>query len=233
MNFSRFFFCILLAALPAAGTDLTGFPFQNESLRYAIKWPSGVSMGEVTVGATKADGGWRFDLNFNAGVPGFTFNDTYRSTADAQLCSSELERTMVHGTKKVTEKTTFDQKRNMAERRTINPDGGGRSELQLPNCAQDALAYQFLARREMGQGKIPPSGKVFFGNGYEVRTQYTGAMDIPINGKQVTTDHLNVSIKGPASDLTVEVFYARDAARTPLLIKIPVSIGKVSVELVR
>ena len=62
---------------------------------------------------------------------------------------------------------------------------------------------------------------------------YTGAQDIPVAGKPIVTDHLNVSVKGPASDFTFEIFYARDAARTPLLIKIPVSVGTVSLELVR
>jgi hypothetical protein len=42
-----------------------------------------------------------------------------------------------------------------------------------------------------------------------------------------------VSVKGPKSDFTVEVFYARDAARTPLLIRIPQPVGTLSMELVR
>ena len=105
--------------------------------------------------------------------------------------------------------------------------------MQIPACAEDALTYFFLARREMGQGRTPPAAKVYFGGPYEVRAQYTGAMDVTIGGRAETTDHVNVSIKGPASDFTVEVFYARDAARTPLLFKVPVSIGSVTVELVR
>jgi hypothetical protein len=47
------------------------------------------------------------------------------------------------------------------------------------------------------------------------------------------TDHVLVSIKGPKSDATAEIFFARDAARTPLLVKVPLSLGTVSVELVR
>jgi hypothetical protein len=85
----------------------------------------------------------------------------------------------------------------------------------------------------MGQGRVPPAGKVFFGSGYDVKTVYTGAQDIQVAGKPAVTDHVNVSVKGPASDFTFEIFYARDAARTPLLIKIPVSVGTVSLELVR
>jgi hypothetical protein len=115
----------------------------------------------------------------------------------------------------------------------LNPEGGGKSELQLPACAKDALAYSFLTRQEMGQGRVPQAAQIFFGGPYDVRVDYTGAMDIPSGGKTVTTDHVNVYIKGPASNLTVEVFYARDAARTPLLYKVPVSVGTVSLELVR
>jgi hypothetical protein len=233
MNLPRCFFVVWFSA-SAAGADLTGFPFQNETLRYAVKVGGGASLGEATVSAAKADrAGWRFDLNFNAGLPALQFSDTYRALADAQLCSSELERTMSHGARKVTEKTTFDQKTQIAERRTLNPAGGGKSELQLPVCAEDALTYSFLARREMGQGRVPQAARVFFGSGYDVRMQYTGAMDIPAGAKSETTDHVNVFIKGPASDLTVEVFYARDPARTPVLFKIPVSVGTITLELVR
>jgi hypothetical protein len=85
----------------------------------------------------------------------------------------------------------------------------------------------------MGQGRVPAATRVFFGAGYDAKMVYTGAMDIPVAGKPVTTDHVNVSVKGPASDFTFEIFYARDPARTPLLIKIPVSVGTVSLELVR
>ena len=46
------------------------------------------------------------------------------------------------------------------------------------------------------------------------------------------TDHVTVSLKGPKSDTAVEVFFARDAARTPLAIRIPVQMGKLSLELV-
>jgi hypothetical protein len=40
-------------------------------------------------------------------------------------------------------------------------------------------------------------------------------------------------VKGPKAEFIVEVYYARDAARTPLLIKIPQTAGTLSLELVR
>ena len=57
--------------------------------------------------------------------------------------------------------------------------------------------------------------------------EYTGAQDIPVAEKPAVTDHVDVTVKGPAADFTFEIFFARDAARTPLLIKIPLSVGTV------
>ena len=226
---------LVCAPLILAADQLTGFPFQNETLRYRVVWPGGSSLGDVTLTAHKsADGGWDFDMSTTAGIPLVPISDKYKSSAAGMdLCSSTLTREISHGTKKVIEKTEFDQKNNQAHRQTTVPAGGGKTEFAIPTCGRDALTFQYLARREMGQGRVPPAGKVFFGSGYEVKSVYTGAQDIPVAGKPTTTDHVNVSVKGPASDFTFEIFYARDPQRTPLLIRIPVSIGTVSLELVR
>ncbi len=220
--------------LPAAD-QLTGFPFQNETLRYRVIWPGGGSLGDVTMTAHKAsEGGWDFGMSTTVGVPVVPISDQYKSSASGvDLCSSTLRREISHGNKKVVEKTEFDQKNTRAQRQTVVPAGGGKSEFDIPSCGRDALTFQYFARREMGQGRVPPAGKVFFGSGYQVKMDYTGAQDVPVKGKPVVTDHVNVGVKGPASDFSFEIFYARDAARTPLLIKIPVSVGTVSLELVR
>jgi len=54
-----------------------------------------------------------------------------------------------------------------------------------------------------------------------------------VGDKKVPTDHLNVSIKGPKADVHFEVFYARDAARTPLQIRVPLKMGTFTLDLVR
>jgi hypothetical protein len=46
-------------------------------------------------------------------------------------------------------------------------------------------------------------------------------------------DRILATIKGPTSNLTVEIFFARDAARTPLLAHIPLTLGSFTVELIR
>jgi hypothetical protein len=42
-----------------------------------------------------------------------------------------------------------------------------------------------------------------------------------------------VTVQGPASEITFEMFFARDAARTPLVIRVPLSPGMFSLELAR
>jgi hypothetical protein len=211
----------------------TGFPFQDESLRYSINWPSGLSLGEAVFTAHRAASGWSFDATVSAGVPGFSISDRYQSSSTADLCSLKLERTISHRSKKTEEKTTFDQEKGTAHRVTVFPKDGGQSDLDIPTCGRDALAFIYFARREMGQGRVAPAQKIFLGSPYSVRLEYTGSMTVPVADKQVVTDHVLVYLKGPKADFNFEIFFARDAARTPLLIKVPLSMGTFSMELVR
>jgi hypothetical protein len=220
-------------ALAPAAVAQTGFPFQDETLHYSINWPSGLSLGDASLTAHRTSGGWEFAMTVDAGIPGYPVADKFRSSATADLCSLEFERGISHGSKKSSEKTTYDQKKGVAQRATLVPAGGGKSEIDIPSCARDALAFAYYARRELGQGRVPPADKVFFGAAYSVRMDYTGAQTITVGDKPSVTDHLVVSMKGPKSDTSFEIFYARDAARTPLAIRIPVSVGTLSVELVR
>jgi hypothetical protein len=227
---------MLAAALPLVAADptLTGFPFTDESLHYSINWPSGLSLGDANLTAHHSPAGWSFDVTVDAGIPGFSLADKYRASANADLCSTDLDRDMSHGGKKTHEKTTFDQKAGTAHRVTVFPDGGGQSDVSLPMCARDALSFLYYARKELGQGRVPPQQQVFFGSSYSARMEYLGAVDVATGkGKPATTDRLMVYVKGPKSDFQFEVFFARDAARTPLTIKLPVSAGTLTMELVR
>ena len=234
---TSFFRVLLLASVSASllpGADsLTGFPFTNEVLRYSVKLPGGMTWGSATLTAGSDDKGWNFAMALDVPLPIVPINDKYTVYSSKNLCTSTLTRTMLHGTRRVTEKTEFDTAQGLAHRQTMLPLGGGKSDLSINGCAKDALTYLYFSRREMGQGRMPASGAVLFGSSYDVKVVYTGAVDITMKEKPVTTDHVNVSVKGPASDVSFEVFYARDAARTPLLVKIPASVGAVSLELVR
>ena len=221
------------APAAAAVPKLSGFPFQDESLHYSIKWPSGLSLGDVTMRASRTTAGWSFETSIDAGVPGFRIADRYRSTAGADLCSAELERTIDHAGRKTREKTTFDQHNRTARRETLLPADGGHSDLSLPECGRDALAFLYFARQELGQGRVAPAQEVFFGSGYSVQLRYTGEAKIALDERQAVTDRIEISVRGPKSDVTAEAYFARDAARTPLIVKLPLEVGTFSLELVR
>jgi hypothetical protein len=208
---------------------------QNETLHYSINWPSGLSLGEGQMSSTRtksSDGDhWDFSLSLEAAIPGFPVQESITSKATAGYCSTELEKNLVRGKKTSKETTSFDAKKMTATRTTLN--GGGKSEISIPACAKDALAYIFFLRRELAQGRLPQMQKVFYGAGYDTRFQFMGPQSIRVGDAQVDTDRLVGTIKGPASENTVEIFFARDAVRTPVLVRVPMAMGKFSMEIVR
>jgi hypothetical protein len=219
---------------PQAAGKLAGFPWQNETLHYTMNWQSGLPVGDVYFNARKTEpGGWAFDVTGNAGVPGFAVNDKYRSTTGADMCSIALERETDRAGRKGIERSTFDQKTGAGRRVTLLPKDGGQTDFFIGPCARDAVAYAYFARLELGQGRVPPGAQTYLGAAYATSMVYTGAQDIVVGGKKVTTDHLNVSVKGPKSDFHFEVSYARDPARTPMQIRVPLSMGAFTLDLVR
>lgn len=104
---------LLLAAL-AMAAPASAPAFENEHLRYNINWPSGLSLGEAQLSATISKSGddpvarLHFSFDIDAGIPGFTVTDRYRSQAVDDFCSSQFQRTAKHGAKAIDEKMTFD-----------------------------------------------------------------------------------------------------------------------------
>jgi len=206
-------------------------PGSAESLRYTINWASGLSLGEATLRSDKGKEAWDFEVAMDASIPGFALRDDYRSAATLDLCSLELDKSFTHGPKKADEKITFDQQNHTATRETQN--GGGKSDLEVPACAKDALAFMQFARNELAQGRLAPQQPVVFGSLYNVRIEYTGAQRIKYSDQVADADRIVATIKGPSTNLSVEIFFAKDAARTPLLARIPLALGTFTVELIR
>ncbi|MGH9674048.1 MAG: DUF3108 domain-containing protein [Bryobacteraceae bacterium] len=210
---------------------------RDETLNYTVNWPSGLSLGEGQMRARRvpAEGGqserWDFRLTLDASIPGFQVAERYRAIATPSLCSLELEKNTIRGKRKTVETSTFDAERNIMVRTTGG--GGGRSETPIPACARDALTFLYHLRMEMAQGRIPPAQKVFFGAAYDVRVQFGGVQRVPVGEETVEADRFQVSFKGPASEMTFELALARDEARTPLIVKVPLAMGSFSMELAR
>jgi hypothetical protein len=211
----------------------TGFPNTGESLNYSLNWPGGASLGEAHLRAAKSDDGWQFDFSLDASVPGFAVSDHYRSRANTGMCSMELEKQSTHGQRHTHEKTVFDYKAGSATRTTLR-EGGGHTDIDIGNCAHDGLDYVFYARRELGQGHgVPQRQDVLFGASYSARMEFAGVQDVTVAGKRRQADHIILYLKGPASDNKLEIFFERDPARTPLIVKAPLPVGTLSMELVR
>ena len=230
------------AAAPASGPagatapTLIGFPFTNETLRYSVNWPMGLSLGEahMTAARNKATDGagdrWAFEFALDASVPGFAVADRYHASASLDLCSATFEKEITHGSRKTHERIAFDDHAGVARRETL---GAGKSDVPISQCGRDALTFLYFARRELGQGRVPPQQDVLLGAKYQARLEYTGEQTIKVSNKPSVTDRVVVTMRGPASEISFEMFFARDPARTPLLIRVPMSLGVFSMELSR
>lgn len=230
---------LLIAAVLIAGSAIgaesattvtaTGFPFADEDLTYSVNWPSGLNLGDGHMRARHQGENWYFELALNASVPGFEVADRYNSSATPDLCSLSFERTSSHGKRKAHEVETVAA--GQVTRQTEN--GGGKSEFAAPGCLKDALTFLYFTRRELGQGRVPPAQQILYGPLYSTTLTYVGAPVIQIGGKPEQSDKLICTMTGPASTLKFEMYFARDAARTPLLITVPLSMGLFQMELVR
>ena len=209
-----------------------------ETLHYSVNWPSGLSLGEATlrsdqVVSVRSVIGWTFGLNLDASVPGFAIRDQYSSTADVDFCSWQLDKKTARGIRTSEERVVFDPKKNTAARETIR--GGqvaGTGQLSVPLCARDALTLLQLVRKDLAQGRLPSPQPAILGASYQVRLEYLGTAAIRLGKQQTDADRFRTSIKGPASDLTLEMFFARDAVRTPVMMKIPLPLATFTVELI-
>jgi len=222
--------------LTILANSATAPKFTNEHLHYTVNWPSGLSLGEGQLSASRTKSSDsapdKLDLSFTleAAMPGFPVQDRYHSEATADFCSMLLDRKSLHGKKKAEEKTTFDPEKGTAVRET---NGGGKSDLQTAACGKDALSYLYFLRHELSQGRLPPSQPVYFGSAYQVRLEFAGTQTIKLGDTSVEADRIKASVKGPSSDINFEVFFLKDAARTPALVRVPLSLGTFAMELVR
>jgi hypothetical protein len=227
----------LIAALALVAAPVGELSLPNETLRYSINWPSGLSLGEATLTASSSqkvvDGhelpSMHFQFDLDAGVPGFAVSDRFRSAASGSFCSAEFQKTTSHGPKKVDDKETFDPNTGTVTRGS----GSGQSDISANTCGKDALAFLYFVRQELSQGRIPPRQTVFYGAPYEVRLESAGTENVKIANRPVDTDHLKASVDGPSSSISFDLFFLQDKARTLALVRVPLALGTFSMELAK
>ncbi len=228
---TRVFLMALVGAQSFAAPALTGFPFTNEALKYSLNMPGGPKLGVGHLTSRKSDAGWSFELGLDAPVPLFEVHDLYTAKANADFCAGEFTKTFQHGKRKGGEKEEVDRSHGTVTRTTLN--GGGKSQFSVPDCTRDALTLLMYTRKEMGQGRVPKAQRVLFGGIYDAQLVYTGTENVELGGKTEVTDKVVCTLKGPKSSVQVEILFARDAARTPLVMRLPLAVGSFSLELVR
>lgn len=225
-------FLLAAASLGESFAAPASRPFEGETLRYSINWPSGLSLGEAQLSSSRSasDGSYHFSMTADATFPGVPLTAAAKSDANGQFCALSLEKSSSLGAKKTNERTTFNPQANTATRTT---EKGGKSEFNISPCSKDALSFLYFARNELIQGRVPQAQKVYYGAAYQARLEFKGTNTVPVSGTNTEADHLLAHIKGPVTEIDVDIFFARDAVRTPVLIRIPLSIGTFSLELNR
>jgi len=202
---------------------------REELTRYEVKWPSGLGLGEAQLRSARDTGRWVLEFQIEASIPGFRVLDKYRSVVDEKLCTIEFSKEFEHGSRKGKETTTFSDGKG----KRVTAGGGGTTEFEAPGCARDALAYLFFVREEVARGRIPGPQKLYFGAGYDVRISHTGTEKVNVSEAPMESDRLHVTVTTAIGKLELDLFLARDEARTPAVVRVPFAMGNFSMEWVR
>lgn len=217
--------CLLLA-ITAVAADST---LPNETLRYSINWPTGVSLGEAVLSASSSAAHMHLAFDLDAGAPAFTVSDRFRSDASGSFCSSEFEKSTSHGSKKADDKETFDAQTGTVTRGS----GSGQAEITSNPCGKDALTFLYFLRQELSQGRIPAEQTVYFGAPYTIRLNSAGTESVKIGSASMDADRITAAVTGPSSSISFEMVFLKDRARTLAVVRVPLALGKFSMELVK
>ena len=66
-----------------------------------------------------------------------------------------------------------------------------------------------------------------------MRVEFAGTQTIKLGDTPVEADRIKASVKGASTNIDFEIFFLKDAARTLALVRLPLSLGLFSMELVR
>ncbi len=197
-----------------------------ETLRYNLKWPSGLTLGEASFTSELTARGDRYTLDLDASLPAYALVDRYTSGTSAQSCTIQFTRETRHGSKNTREQTSVAPDGTIT-RETI---GGGKTDIPAMPCPRDPLALLTALRKNFAQ----PAQSVLFGPGYPVRFEAAMSATITLNDKPTPADKVICIITLPKTgDYRLELYFLKDQTRTPALIRAPFALGIFSMELVR
>ena len=213
---------ILLCLLAAAHSSRAAVIPDREYLAYDVTRTSGLSLGETTFRAEATAEGWAFEMTLQVSLPTLEIQEEYRAKADVSLCSMEFSKNASRSEQKTQERVEFDPQAREAVGNTVQ---GRESKLPLSSCARDGLTFLYFLREQLAAGRIPPPDSIYFGTQYQIGVKYLETGDIEVDGELRPSDRIQVDLSGPKSQLDFEIFFGKDEARTPLLIRIPLETG--------
>jgi hypothetical protein len=219
----------LLLGLTAIAAPVAESTLPNETLHYSINWPTGVSLGEAQLSASSSAAHMHFAFDLDASAPAFPVSDRFRSDASGSYCSSAFEKSISQGSKKADDKETFDSATGTVTRGS----GASQAEMLSNPCGKDALTFLYFLRQELSQGRLPERAVVFFGAPYELRLKSAGTESIKIGSASVDADRITATATGPSSSISFEMLFLKDRARTLAVVRVPLALGKFSMELVK
>ena len=222
---------VLAIAGAAMGQGASVVPFASgERLRYEIVWPSGLRLGDAEFLANSNQAGWAFSADISANLPAIVVQDKYQSSTDFSLCSTRFAKQVTHGRRNQNEEVEFDQSANTALRKNLADSTT--QDLVVPPCVRDALAYLYYLRQDLSHGRVPPPDDFNFGPQMQVSVSYVETRKIESRGVMQDADRLLIYVTGGEKPINIEVFLAKDEARTPLLLRAPFELGTFSLRLV-
>jgi len=199
-----------------------------ESLKFRLLWPSGLALGEGVLASSMPSGQVRLTFTVEVELPTFRLSASFTSVAtQTDLCSLQYHRNATEGAKVVEESIEFDQTSHQAHRTF----GGETSALSIPNCARDPLVFLYYFRRQLAAGKPADVSTFFAGTGSSLEIKPAGTETVSVGGVKRNAEKFLVTYRRPRRETTFELWTAADAARTPLLIRLPSSLATFSAEL--
>jgi hypothetical protein len=220
---------LLLLVFTAMAAPVAESTLPNESLRYSINWPTGVSLGEATLAASNSPGQMHLTFDVDASVPGFRVSDRFRSQASGSFCSGEFQKSTSHGSRNADDKETFDPATGTVTRGS----GSGQSEIIGNTCGKDALTFLYFLRQELSHGRLPSDATVYFGAPYELRLSSAGTESIKVGNVSVDAERISAQVTGPSSSISFEMVFLKDPTRTLAVVRVPLALGKFSMELIK
>ena len=221
------------ANLSAQSASSTWAPLASgERLLFNLLWPSGITLGEAVLEASRTDEGIRLVATVAAALPQHHIAYTFTSLADEQLCSVQFRETLREG--KNTRETSFEfDQRNHLVRRTR---AGQTTESPIPACARDPLALLYHFRRQLAFSQLPVGtpeavGVFHLGEDYSVRYEAITPETVKLGTKQWEGDRFLVTARGSDGEHSFEMWVRPDTSRTPVAIRVPFSLATFSAEL--